>query len=195
MSDRRPQTGAAALEALLDGNRRFVSGMSQHPNLTALHRNDLVEGQKPFATILACSDSRVAPEHLFDQGLGDLFVIRVAGNVVDESVAASVAYAVEVLKTPLVVVLGHENCGAVGAALQSRKEQLNLPPALGPLLQRIQPALGDVDLPTAVEANVRQSLENLKELCGPCDGADPEDALAVGGVYSLRTGEVTMLGD
>src|SRR3954451_10886779 len=106
-----------ALSRLLAGNERFVAHKERHPDESAGRRRELVSGQHPFAVILGCSDSRVAPELLFDEGLGDLFVIRVAGNIVDDDILASIEYAVEHLGTKLVVVLGHEKCGAVSAAV------------------------------------------------------------------------------
>jgi carbonic anhydrase len=103
----------------MDGNMRFAHGRAIHPDLGLEHRKSLAGGQHPFATILACADSRVAPELIFDQGLGDLFVIRVAGNVVDDTVLASIEYSVIHLGSPLVMVLGHERCGAVTATLEA----------------------------------------------------------------------------
>ena len=102
-----------ALDRLMAGNQRFVDAQMQHPGQDPDHRLKLSQGQQPFATILTCSDSRLPPELLFDQGLGDLFVARVAGNIVDPALLGSVEYAVGHLKTPLIVVIGHEKCGAV----------------------------------------------------------------------------------
>jgi carbonic anhydrase len=110
-------SGAAALQKLIEGNNRFVSGQLAAKDLGAGRREALLKGQHPFAVILSCSDSRVPPELLFDQAMGDLFVVRTAGNVVDAVAVGSVEYAVEHLHTPLVVVMGHENCGAVKAAV------------------------------------------------------------------------------
>ena len=110
---------ADALKRLSEGNARFARGAALHPDVGVLRRKSLVGGQHPFATILACADSRVAPELIFDQGLGDLFVIRVAGNVVDDTVLASIEYSVIHLGSPLVMVLGHERCGAVTATLEA----------------------------------------------------------------------------
>ncbi|MFD9244449.1 carbonic anhydrase [Streptomyces sp. NPDC059556] len=112
-----PRTSpAAALDALLAGNTRFVSGAPQHPNQDAARRTELAPGQDPFAVILGCSDSRLAAEIIFDQGLGDLFVVRTAGHVLGTEVLGSVEYATSVLGARLVVVLGHDSCGAVAAA-------------------------------------------------------------------------------
>ncbi|MFE5549268.1 carbonic anhydrase, partial [Streptomyces sp. NPDC056534] len=112
-----PRTSpAVALDALLAGNTRFVSGAPQHPNQDAARRTELAPGQDPFAVILGCSDSRLAAEIIFDQGLGDLFVVRTAGHVLGTEVLGSVEYATSVLGARLVVVLGHDSCGAVAAA-------------------------------------------------------------------------------
>jgi len=110
-----------ALRQLTDGNRRFVAGAVQHPHQTARRRAEEAKTQHPFAIIVGCSDSRVPPEVVFDRGLGDLFVVRTAGNRLDDLVLASIEYGVEHLGCPLVVVLGHERCGAVTAALESAK--------------------------------------------------------------------------
>ena len=112
----RPVNAMAALSALLEGNQRFVTGESIHPHESADYRASLANEQHPFATVLTCSDSRVTPVLIFDQGIGDLFVIRVAGNVIDDDVAGSIEYAVDHLDARLLVILGHENCGAITAA-------------------------------------------------------------------------------
>ena len=111
-----------AMEKLIDGNDRFVQGKSIHPHESADYRESLAKEQHPFATVLTCSDSRVTPVLIFDQGIGDLFVIRVAGNVIDEDVAGSIEYAVDHLGAKLLVVLGHENCGAVSAAYHVERQ-------------------------------------------------------------------------
>src|SRR5947209_10905279 len=124
-----PVSGTAADEALarlMAGNRRYVLHKEQHPDQSLTRRKELESGQHPFAVILGCADSRVSPEILFDQGLGDLFVIRVAGNVVDDTILASVEYAVEHLGTRLIMVLGHEKCGAVSAAIEGGKQPRHL---------------------------------------------------------------------
>ena len=115
----RPTTPAEAWSALLEGNLRFVTGQMAHPSQDAARRTELSAAQNPFAVIFGCSDSRVAAEIVFDQGLGDLFVVRTAGHVVDTTVLGSIEYGVEVLGAPLVVVLGHDSCGAVGAAAEA----------------------------------------------------------------------------
>lgn len=111
-------TPAQALRRLIEGNRRFVTGALRHPHQDAAHRTAVAPEQRPFAVLFGCSDSRLAAEIIFDQGLGDLFVVRTAGQVVGSEVLGSIEYAVAVLGTPLIAVLGHDSCGAVGAALQ-----------------------------------------------------------------------------
>jgi carbonic anhydrase len=130
----------AALEELMAGNRRYAAGELSHPNATPARRAELQEGQNPFAVILGCSDSRIPPELLFDCGQGDLFVIRVAGNVLDDIVLGSIEYAALHLETPLVVVLGHSNCGAVAAVRAGGELEGHLPfiaEALRPALENV----------------------------------------------------------
>ncbi|MER6138762.1 carbonic anhydrase [Streptomyces sparsogenes] len=116
MSDTMPSTPREAFDLLLAGNRRFAAGTPRHPNQDAARRADLTSAQRPFAVLLGCSDSRLAAEIIFDQGLGDLFVVRTAGHAAGPEVLGSIEYGVSVLDCPLVVVLGHDACGAVGAA-------------------------------------------------------------------------------
>jgi carbonic anhydrase len=110
-------TAADALAELLAGNRRFVEGQREHPNQDAHRRTQVAQGQKPFALIFGCSDSRVAAEIIFDRGLGDLFIVRTAGHIVDNGVLGSIEFGVEVLEVPLIVVLGHDGCGAITATM------------------------------------------------------------------------------
>jgi carbonic anhydrase len=159
-------TSSAALQRLVDGNQRFVAGKPLRGDQTADHRHGLMASQHPFATILGCSDSRVPVELLFDQGFGDLFVIRVAGNVSGTDELGSIEYAVHHLHTPLIVVLGHESCGAVTSALLSAEAKSHEAAAIQDLLKQIQPALQGLDpslseaerVHQGVEANVRQSV-------------------------------------
>jgi len=190
-----------ALSLLQQGNERFVQGHLRHGHESADRRQKLVDEQHPFATVLSCSDSRVPTELLFDQGIGDLFVVRVAGNVTAPDDLGSIEYAVHHLHTRLVVVLGHENCGAVTAALGSADERSKEPKEIQGLLAFIVPSLKNIDpkLPVAervsqgVEANVRASVQNLQ------DSPDLKKIIAegqlkiVGGVYDLETGKVRML--
>src|SRR5690554_2066441 len=155
-----------ALERLLAGNARYVDNTPlQRP---PTDRASLAAGQAPFAAILACADSRVAPELVFDQGPGDLFVVRIAGNFVTDYVLASLEYAVASLNVPLIMVMGHSGCGAVGAALAQVREGATFPGTIGSLASRIRPALDELgrDLPThsldeAVAANTRRAAQEL----------------------------------
>jgi carbonic anhydrase len=185
-----------ALSRLLAGNARFMAHKERHPDESMARRRDLVSGQHPFAVILGCADSRVPPELLFDEGLGDLFVIRVAGNVVDDMVLASIEYAVEHLGTKLIVVLGHEKCGAVSAALASE----NAPGHLPALLSAIRPSvLATASAPgdrvhNCVVENVRRVAIKIRE-----SGPVLTEAIERGGVkviaadYELDTGKVRLL--
>ena len=137
-------TPDAALKRLIEGNERYAAGKPRHPDEGLSRRASLVGGQRPFATILACSDSRVGPEIVFDQGLGDLFVIRVAGNVVDDIVIGSIEYSVIHLGVPLIMVLGHEHCGAVTAtvnALAGKPSEEDRETKIGSLAELIAPAV------------------------------------------------------
>lgn len=194
-------TSSAALQRLVEGNQRFVAGKPKHLDQSATYRHGLASSQHPYATILGCSDSRVPVELLFDQGFGDLFVIRVAGNVAGTDELGSVEYAVHHLHTPLVVVLGHESCGAVTAALMTAEDQSHEAAAIQDLLKQIQPALEGLDpklsqaerLHRGVEANVRQTVRSLQanaDLMKPHEGAMPT---IVGAVYELETGKVRLL--
>ncbi|MBW8812987.1 MAG: carbonic anhydrase [Caulobacterales bacterium] len=161
-----PPISPILAQARLDaGNARFVAGQSSHPNLDARRRAALAGAQHPFAVILACADSRVAPELIFDQGLGDLFVVRVAGNVVDEAVLASVEYAVIHLGCALAMVLGHERCGAVQAtveALAGHGSPQDRETRIGALAKLIAPAVRAVPAssPNRVDAAVRLNAAN-----------------------------------
>lgn len=127
-----------SLTKLIDGNKRFMSGELTKKDIGESRRQELTKGQQPFATVLSCSDSRVAPEIIFEQGLGDIFIVRVAGNVVEPTTLGSIEYGVEHLHTPLLFILGHESCGAVKAALEAKgKPEGNL----GAILKKIMPAV------------------------------------------------------
>ena len=188
----------AALNKLLQGNQRYIRHKEQHPDETLARRKELVSTQHPFAVILSCADSRVPPELVFDQGLGDLFVIRVAGNIVDDAVLASIEYAVEHTGTKLVVVLAHESCGAVTAAVEGGKA----PGHLSALVAAIQPSVeatanlsGDrihlcvLENSRRVARQIRQSEPLLKE------AVDRNELKVVAADYALDTGKVTVLED
>lgn len=188
---------AAALEQLKAGNARFVRGVQERGSLISqAERKELIGGQSPFAVILGCSDSRAPVELIFDQGLGDLFVIRIAGNIVAPSGIGSVEFAAERFGTRLVVVLGHSLCGAVQAtleAMQQPPEQISR--NLQFIADRIRPNLmKDFTLQEAVRANVRASVAALQHGSAILEGLVANDGLViVGAEYSLETGVVEFL--
>jgi carbonic anhydrase len=160
--------GDQALQALLDGHKRYLTEQQAHPHQTARRRGEIAQHQDPFAVILGCADSRVPPEIVFDQGLGDLFVIRLAGQVLNDAVLGSVEYAVEHLGVSLVLVLGHESCGAVTAAIKAMEQESAVPGHIESLVDAIKPAVaraqtqpGDL-VDNAVRANVAMIVEQLK---------------------------------
>ena len=193
-----------ALERLRDGNRRFVSNVRSHDSLASeARRAEVADGQQPFAIILGCSDSRVPAEIIFDQGLGDLFVIRVAGNIVAPSQVGSIEFAAERYGTRLVVVLGHSQCGAVLATVDELKRpSVNQSRNLRSIVDRVRPAVEpllrsglysdpDALVRDAVRANVRISAGHLRHGSEILEQLILKDALAVvGAEYSLDTGFV-----
>jgi carbonic anhydrase len=196
-------TALDALDRLRDGNRRFVSGVrSLEALMSQARRTELVNGQAPFAVILGCSDSRVPVEMIFDQGLGDLFVIRVAGNIVAPSQIGSVEFAAERFGTRLVVVLGHTRCGAVQATLEALQEPAGRPSRnLGSIVDRVRPAIeglleagledGEALAQQAVRANVRVAASALRHGSEVLERLIERDGLlVVGAEYSLETGAV-----
>jgi len=197
-------SGPEALQRLRDGNLRFASGELSLERVSGeAHRHDLVDGQAPFAIVLGCSDSRVPTEIVFDQGLGDLFVIRVAGNVVAPSQIGSVEFAAGKFGTPLVVVLGHSRCGAVQATLEELRRPTEMQsPNLRSIVERVrpsvQPLLGtelgadpDALEHAAVRANVRASVDQLRHGSELLEELVERRALLiVGAEYDLRTGVV-----
>ena len=196
-----------SLKKLKEGNRRFVQGQSEQTIESIIsQRNASVEGQKPFAVILGCSDSRVPAELVFDQGLGDLFVIRVAGNVVAPSQIGSVEYAVSMFGTPLVVVLGHSNCGAVDATIQAIKNPdepasisiqsivKRIKPALEPML--INQSIDQVKVNLRVAANIKQPVAQLLSPSEIIESrVDNQQLQVLGAYYDLETGQVTFYED
>jgi carbonic anhydrase len=196
-----PKNCEEALARLMAGNRRFVSGESKHPHFGKDWRKRLAGGQKPFATILGCSDSRVPPELLFDQGFGDLFVIRIAGNIIDTDVTGSIEYGVDHLRTRLVVVMGHDGCGAVTAALQADEDLKAEPNEIRSLVDKIKPATKSVStslefpvrLKQSVEANVRASVKLLKAVPDLAKAEKAKAAKIIGCVYDIESGRVRTL--
>mgnify|MGYP001088332034 CR=1 FL=1 len=185
-----------ALEKLIEGNKRFVNGELKHPHMDDVRRNMLKDGQAPFAIIVACADSRVLPDIIFDQGLGDLFVIRVAGNVAKDKVLGSIEYAIEHLGTKLVFVLGHESCGAVTAALEPATHEGHI----NKILDLIRPAVhmarhqdGNL-LENAIKNNAIMVKENITDSLPVINRAVKEKGVkVVAGYYSLADGSVVML--
>jgi carbonic anhydrase len=191
----------AALERLKSGNDRFVRDELQHHHSSREWRAQLKETQHPFATLLCCSDSRVPPELVFDQGFGDLFIVRVAGNIIATDVLGSIQYASHHLHTPLFVVLGHEGCGAVTAAVDALLGQGREPAHIARLVEMITPGLKQLDLnlprqqliEAAVEANVRWSMRQLLNMPEARRALEERRAQLVGAVYSLESGAVRFL--
>ena len=197
-------SAADVLKQVLEGNARFARGEPLNPRRGPEDYRAVEEGQNPAAVILGCADSRVPPELIFDVGVGDLFVIRVAGNVVTGAGAAikgSAEYAVAELNVPLIMVLGHSGCGAVKAALKHIADKDSLPGALNELVDLVKPAVrrsrgqpGD-PLDNAIRANVKLGVERLKSLKPILSPRIKQGRLkVVGGVYDLRTGVVTLVG-
>jgi len=192
------------LKRLLEGNQRFMKGEAANPRRGPDDFRPLAEGQRPIAVIVGCSDSRVPPELLFDQGVGDLFVIRVAGNVVKGAgppVKGSIEYGVAELGASLVMVLGHSECGAVKAAIKHLEDKDALPGAIEPLVNSIRPAVvkakgmqGNL-LDNALRANVAIGVETLRSLPPVVAPAVKRGQVkVVGAMYDLRTGSVTLTG-
>src|SRR5258708_17218266 len=188
-------SAADALKLLLEGNQRFISGRLEHPNQTPARRTEIAKGQHPFAAVLACSDSRTAPEIIFDRGLGDLFVVRVAGNVADQVVIESLDYSVKHLGVRIVMILGHNRCGAVTAAVAGHEEEGDG----GPMLSELRPAVaaskgmaGD-PVENAVRENVKlvkKKLATSEELSAMVKSGGLQ---IVGGIYDLDTGKIQMM--
>jgi carbonic anhydrase len=194
-------TADQALERLIAGNERFVAGEARFPTIQKEILAQLAKAQRPYATILGCSDSRVPPELIFDAGFGELFIVRVAGNVISPEVLGTLQYAGVHLRTPLFVVLGHDGCGAVGAALAIRRKDTQEPARIALLLDAILPGLRDLpsgltpeeEVREAVEANVRWSMRQvLKTPEGKARTAEGTMKL-VGAVYELTNGRVRFL--
>ena len=198
----RPQTPDEALDCLIEGNQRFVRRRPVYNKLSEELFVSLRDGQRPFAVILGCSDSRVPPELVFDQSFGDLFVIRLAGNLITPGVAGSIQYAYQHLGTSLLVVLGHQGCGAVKAALAAKFRRAKHPERIRQLVELIEPGLGQIDpklsaaeqLEAGVEANVRWSMQQVIRAREARRAFRKKGTvLIVGAVYELTTGKVRWL--
>ena len=196
-----PPTAADVLRDLVAGNARFASGHAKHPHMNMRRVHELAAEQHPRAVLLTCSDSRVPPELVFDQGLGDLFVVRVAGNVANNDEIASCEYAIEHFDTRLLVVLGHSNCGAVSAVVKGehvpddvRRLVTHLSEAVD-RVRKAQPQLQGPELVAAsVKANVLGTIDDLERGCHEIAARVRDGRLKiVGGVYNLADGRVAWL--
>lgn len=190
---------AAALKHLMDGNARYVDGVSRRHDFKH-EREALAGGQNPFAAVLSCADSRIAPEYAFDTGRGDLFVCRVAGNFAGTETIASMEYAVAVLNTPLILVLGHDACGAVDATLKALKDNTSPPGHIPSLVDAIAPAAkvamqqGGQVLDKAIRQNVVDNVAKLKSAAPILSAAVEQGKLKIaGGIYRLTTGTVDLI--
>ena len=190
-----------ALARLIDGNRRFVADENPITDISTKRRLEIAKSQSPFAILVGCADSRVGPEHLFGGGLGELFIVRTAGNYVDDAGYGSIAYAIAALGAPLIVVLGHERCGAVDAATKLVVDNSQLPPSLTRMVQPILPAVIDAratlgtktDLVDhAIHMNVRHVVRGLRDTSDPiiAEPLKSGKVKVVGAYYDLDTGAV-----
>lgn len=192
-----PRTPLGAWRKLREGNARFISGDTLHPHQDAQRRKDLAQSQKPFAVIFGCSDSRLAAEIIFDLGLGDAFVIRTAGQVIDNAVLGTLEYAIEVLGTPLIMVLGHDSCGAVSSALDAHATGTLPPGHLSEVVQKVTPSVlmahraGVTDARGVMEHHVAATVDLLPER-SRLIGERLEDGTLgiVGAAYDLANGTI-----
>ena len=188
-----------ALARLIEGNKRYVAGVTKRHDFIA-EREALVDGQNPFAAVLGCADSRIAPEYAFDTGRGDIFAVRVAGNFVTDDGLASLEYAVAVLGTPLIAVLGHDRCGAISAGIKAVKDDTRFPGKIQGLADALKPAVtkvlespGDL-LDNAIAQNVIDTVTRLKRESTVLAEAIAQGKLdIIGAVYRLNSGEVEWL--
>ena len=184
------------VQKLLDGNRRYVSGKPSHPNQTPERRTDVAKGQHPFAVVVSCSDSRVPPEIIFDQGIGDLFVVRVAGNILDDAGLGSIEYAAEHLHVSLIMVLGHERCGAVEAAVKGGEAPGHIKSLVGAIQPAVEKARGEPgDLAeNAMRTNVKMVVDHLKASKPTLEHLVHNGTLTVVGArYDLDDGQVSII--
>ncbi|MFD7658133.1 carbonic anhydrase [Actinosynnema sp. NPDC059797] len=200
MSEIQSPIPADAFELLLTGNRRFVAGTPEHPNQDAVRRAEITPGQRPFAVLFGCSDSRLAAEIIFDRGLGDLFVVRTAGHVVGSEVLGSIEYGVEVLDCPLVVVLGHDSCGAVGAAAAALEDGAVPPGYIRDVVERVTPsvlaarAAGHTGADEVLAEHVRRTVDLLLDRSRVLAArVDAGRAAVVGLCYRLADGRADVV--
>lgn len=194
-----PLNADQAWRTLVNGNKRFVEGKQKHPHESLEWRQSLVNGQHPFAVILSCADSRVSPELVFDEGLGDLFVIRTAGEVLDTAVIGSIEYAIEHLGVPLIVVVGHESCGAVGAAIELVNGNAELSGDIATLVRAVEATVRSVPpnndpkafFAACVAEQARRSAAYLLERSNIVrDAVAHHGVKVISATYDLDTGRV-----
>ncbi len=195
--DLKPMEGidAGTYLRLMEGNKRFASGHPRHPDESPGHRRKMAKGQKPFAVIVTCSDSRLSPELIFDQGIGDLFVIRTAGNLISDMEMGSIEYAVEHLGVRTILVMGHEECGAIKALMSDEIFHGHIKTIIDSLRQEkeIQYGLTHHDLPYAIKANVVHQVKSLQKAFIGFKEESPDPVMINGVVYSLDDGRVLPL--
>lgn len=204
--DQTADNATDALQILKDGNKRYVEEKMENYDLGDIKREELTKGQKPFAVVITCSDSRVVPEYIFDQGIGDIFVIRVAGNVIDTDEMASIEYGVEHAGASLVVVLGHESCGAVTAAVEAEAQGSAETDAknknISALLEKIQPSIDEAKalnlhnedeiIDKAIDLNIETGVKQLEESSEILkESIESGKVQVVGAKYLLDSGEVS----
>ena len=201
LKDPGAKTPAEAIRTLKGGNSRFFGGTARRPDMSANERRAQILGQTPFAVVLGCSDSRVPIELVYDQKLGDIFAVRVAGQVVDPGTAGSFEYAIRHLKTKVLVIMGHEGCGAVKAAMLSEAELKSEPENVRYLVQKIAPAVSDIPkirdpkakMREAVMANVRRQVALAKENPVVKEAVAKNQLAVVGAFYEISSGQVDFL--
>ncbi|MFB7677834.1 carbonic anhydrase [Kitasatospora purpeofusca] len=200
MTDTQALTPREALETLLAGNHRFVTGIPEHPNQDAARRTETAPAQAPFAVLFGCSDSRLAAEIIFDQGLGDMFVVRTAGHVTGPEVLGSIEYGVSVLGAPLVVVLGHDSCGAVAATRAAVADGTTAPGYVRDVVERVTPsvlaanAAGHTEDADFIAEHVRHTVDLLLERSRCLSEAVAEGSTAVVGLtYRLADGTARLV--
>lgn len=198
------ETPASAFQKLASGNARFRSGAVEHPDQDAAKRMELSTGQKPFALIFGCADSRVAAEIIFDQGLGDLFVVRTAGHIIDFGVLGSIEFGIDLLQIPLIIILGHDSCGAVTATLESAATNQMPGGYIRDIVERVMPSAlaaraqsesGKLEVDEVVAVHVMETAKLLAERSQVVARAIDEGRLAiVGATYKLHDGEIHLEG-
>ncbi|MET9830334.1 carbonic anhydrase [Streptomyces sp. NPDC006385] len=196
----RPDSPRTAFDRLMEGNKRWVDGKLQHPDQTPERRTLLAAEQKPYAAILSCIDSRVPPELVFDTGIGDLFVMRTGGQVVSPVVTGSVEYGPLTAGTSLIVVLGHQSCGAVKAAYKALKEKTPLPGNLQSIVEAVRPAYEEISkqkhadpVDAMIRVHTRQTAADLRKSTNLAPLLRKRDVAIVSAYYSLETGRVEVL--